>query len=156
MYFCVIEWVHTPAIGWAANAGKGWGGGGAGLAILLAAAAARCSWHRVVDVIWCASRSWACSFCWLRSGVAGGSLIIVRRCKKQTVYSDLHDQRQSSLLTKVQNPKSAQTGSKRVQNRDKRGPKRVESQEPTVKPLALPPNQCKISPKGNLPQDSAR
>ena len=68
-------------------------------------------------------------------------------------YSDLHDQRQSSLFTKVQkgpNPKLAQQESKRVQKLAQKEVQRglsiknvgfrVEDKEPTIKPLALSPN----------------
>ena len=86
----------------------------------------------------------------MRSGVVGGSLIIVKRCKKQiegivtymikgrVVYS----QRSKSKIGTTGVQKGPRVGTKGVQRglSVKRLGFRVEDKEPTVKPLALPPN----------------
>jgi len=149
-------------MGWTGNAGKGWGGGGGGLAILLAVAAAARDRHSVGDVIWCVWRSWARSFCRLRSGVIGGSLIINVRYDNGVLQKTYMVKGRGQILSKetVQNPKSAQKG---VQNpQHKKGSKIQSAQRGSRSKIGtngwgwthVPPNQCRISPEGNLLQDS--
>ena len=86
----------------------------------------------------------------MHSGVVGGSLIIVKRCKKQiegivtymikgrVVYS----QRSKSKIGTKEVQKGPKVGTKEVQRglSVKSVGFRVKGKEPAVKPLALPPN----------------